>query len=134
MICDDSFLRRVGKCEAAANSWPPCKATPAMLGAMDATPFYRGFHLGSTKVRDVMTKHPVCCVPSDTVQHVASLMRDKDVGCLPVVEEHTHGGWWASLPIAMYAVDPQLIATIPKEPQLHFTSLAIPLRVLPMIF
>jgi len=59
------------------------------MGAMDATPFYQTLQLSSPKVRDVMTKHPVCCVPSDTVHHVASVMRDKDVGCLPVVEEHS---------------------------------------------
>jgi CBS domain-containing protein len=59
------------------------------MGAMDATPFYQALQPSSTKVRDVMTEYPVCCVPSDTVQHVASVMMDKEVGCLPVVEEHS---------------------------------------------
>jgi CBS domain-containing protein len=59
------------------------------MGVMDVTPLYPALHPSSTKVRDVMTKDPVCCLRSDTVQYVASLMRDKDVGCLPVVEEHS---------------------------------------------
>jgi CBS domain-containing protein len=59
------------------------------MGAMDATPYYQPLQPSSTKVGDVMTKHPDCCMPSDTVQHVASVMRDRDVGCLPVVEGHS---------------------------------------------
>lgn len=39
------------------------------------------------QVRDVMTKDPVCCTPSDTVRDAARLMRDNDCGCLPVVED-----------------------------------------------
>ena len=59
------------------------------MGAMKATPLYRTLQPSSRKVREVMTKHPVCCVPSDTVQHVASLMKDEELGCLPVVEEYS---------------------------------------------
>lgn len=59
------------------------------MGAMDATPLYQTLQPCSTKVRDVMTEHPVCCIPSDTVQRVANVMKDKDVGCLPVVDEHS---------------------------------------------
>jgi len=59
------------------------------MGAIDATPFYQALQPTSTKVRDVMRKNPLCCLPSDTVQHVASVMSDQDVGCLPVVEEHS---------------------------------------------
>lgn len=54
--------------------------------AIRARLLYRRIQVTSTRVRDVMTEHPICCVPSDTVQHVASLMRDEDVGCLPVVD------------------------------------------------
>lgn len=35
---------------------------------------------------EVMTKDPVCCLPVDTVDHVAQLMTTEDVGSLPVVE------------------------------------------------
>jgi CBS domain-containing protein len=52
-------------------------------------PLYQKLQVSSTKVGDVMTDNPVCCVPSDTVQRVASLMKDEDVGCLPVVDEHS---------------------------------------------
>ena len=38
------------------------------------------------KCADVMTKEPVCCLPSDTAVKAARLMRDSDVGPIPVVE------------------------------------------------
>lgn len=38
------------------------------------------------KCRDVMTKDPVCCLASDTVDAVARLMEAHDVGAIPVVE------------------------------------------------
>jgi CBS domain-containing protein len=37
------------------------------------------------KVRDIMTANPICCVPEDTVQKVATVLRDKDIGAVPVV-------------------------------------------------
>jgi CBS domain-containing protein len=33
-----------------------------------------------------MTKDPTCCVPSDTVQRAASIMRDQNAGVVPVIE------------------------------------------------
>lgn len=38
------------------------------------------------KIKHVMTKDPTCCVPSDTAQRVASLMRDEQAGVIPVIE------------------------------------------------
>lgn len=38
------------------------------------------------KCRDVMTKDPVCCLTADTAAHAARLMREHDIGSLPVVE------------------------------------------------
>jgi len=38
------------------------------------------------RVKNVMTKDPKFCVPADTAQHAASLMRDEDAGIMPVVE------------------------------------------------
>jgi len=35
-----------------------------------------------------MTHHPVFCLASDTVDRAAQLMRRKDVGSLPVIENH----------------------------------------------
>lgn len=37
------------------------------------------------KVREAMTPDPVCCIPTDTAQHVAQLLRDHHVGSVPVV-------------------------------------------------
>ena len=37
--------------------------------------------------KDVMTSDPVCCVPEETVDVAAKLMRTEDVGCIPVVED-----------------------------------------------
>ena len=38
------------------------------------------------KITHVMTKDPTCCVPSDTVQRAASIMRDQNAGVVPVIE------------------------------------------------
>ena len=39
------------------------------------------------KVREVMTSDPVCCVLTDTAQRVAQMLRDDDIGSIPVVED-----------------------------------------------
>lgn len=39
------------------------------------------------KIESVMTRQPVCCSPSDTVQRVAQMMRQLDVGAIPVVSD-----------------------------------------------
>ncbi len=38
------------------------------------------------KIKHVMTKDPTCCVPSDTAQHAASIMRDEKAGVVPVID------------------------------------------------
>lgn len=38
------------------------------------------------KCNEVMTKNPVCCLPSDTVSKVAELMKSKDIGPIPIIE------------------------------------------------
>jgi CBS domain-containing protein len=40
------------------------------------------------KIRQAMTPNPVTCIPSDTAQKAAQLMRDNNVGSLPVVSDH----------------------------------------------
>ena len=37
-------------------------------------------------VSDVMTTNPTCCIPSDTAQTAAIIMRDEDTGIVPIVE------------------------------------------------
>jgi CBS domain-containing protein len=39
------------------------------------------------KCSDVMTKDPVCCLPTDTVSKAAQMMKDADVGSIPVIED-----------------------------------------------
>ena len=39
------------------------------------------------KCSEVMTKNPVCCLPSDTVSKVAKLMKSDDIGPIPIVED-----------------------------------------------
>jgi len=38
------------------------------------------------KCMDVLTKDPVCCLPDDTVEQAARLMKKEDVGPIPVIE------------------------------------------------
>ena len=37
-------------------------------------------------IKDMMTKAPACCKPSDTLDQVAKLMRDRDCGEIPVCD------------------------------------------------
>lgn len=37
--------------------------------------------------RDIMTKDPVCCTASDTVEECARVMRDRDIGAVPIVAD-----------------------------------------------
>jgi CBS domain-containing protein len=37
------------------------------------------------KVREIMTPDPVCCIPEDNAQKVAAMLRDQDIGSMPVV-------------------------------------------------
>jgi CBS domain-containing protein len=39
------------------------------------------------KCSDVMTRHPICCLPDDNVVRVGQLMKNRDVGSVPVVHD-----------------------------------------------
>jgi predicted transcriptional regulator len=39
------------------------------------------------KIREVMSRNPACCTPSDSAQHVAKMLCDQNVGSLPVVAD-----------------------------------------------
>jgi CBS domain-containing protein len=43
------------------------------------------------KARDVMTPNPTAVTPADTIAHAAALMRDLDVGIMPVVDDLATG-------------------------------------------
>ena len=38
------------------------------------------------KCNELMTKNPVCCLQNDTVSKVADLMKSKDIGGVPIIE------------------------------------------------
>jgi len=38
------------------------------------------------KCNEVMTKDPVCCLPTDLVSKAAELMKSKDIGPVPIIE------------------------------------------------
>jgi CBS domain-containing protein len=38
---------------------------------------------------DVMTRRPICCIPTDNVVDAARIMRDEDCGIVPIVEDMT---------------------------------------------
>ena len=43
------------------------------------------------KCNEVMTKNPVCCLPTDSVAKAAELMRSENIGSIPVIEnEQSH--------------------------------------------
>ena len=41
------------------------------------------------RVQEIMTKNPICCIPEDSVQDAAYLMRTHNIGALPVVRGQT---------------------------------------------
>ena len=38
------------------------------------------------KCNEVMTKNPVCCLPNDVVEKAAGLMKNENIGSIPVIE------------------------------------------------
>jgi CBS domain-containing protein len=39
------------------------------------------------KIRDLMTANPTCAEPETTVEEIATLMKEEDIGCVPVMDE-----------------------------------------------
>lgn len=39
------------------------------------------------KVRELMTPNPTCAEPDTTVEEIATLMKEEDIGCIPVIED-----------------------------------------------
>ena len=39
------------------------------------------------KVQEVMSRQPVCCLSQDTVKAVARLLREEDIGSMPVISD-----------------------------------------------
>ena len=56
------------------------------------------------QVKDVMTNSPICCKPTDSVEQVATLMREHDCGVIPVCAENELAGMITDRDIACRAV------------------------------
>ena len=39
------------------------------------------------RARDIMTREPECCRPEQTARDAAQVMRDRDCGCVPIVDD-----------------------------------------------
>src|SRR5690348_18325571 len=50
-------------------------------------PRFRNAQGAPMNIKDVMTLNPTCCPPNTTLRDVAQLMRDEDIGEVPIVEE-----------------------------------------------
>ena len=42
------------------------------------------------RARDIMTSHPLVVTGEDTISHAAEIMRDAEVGIVPVVDDREH--------------------------------------------
>lgn len=69
----------------APGSWGQGKRGPA--GYEDAGESELNIQfVAPEKCRDLMTKDPICCLETDTAEHASRLMKQHDLGVLPVVE------------------------------------------------
>ena len=56
------------------------------------------------KLREIMTPSPTTASPTDTLSHVAELMREEDVGAIPIVEQDRPVGVITDRDISIHAV------------------------------
>lgn len=61
------------------------EASPSKATTLDMHELY--YLLSEIKVKDIMTRDPICVRPDDTVEKVALLMIEKRIGGMPVVDE-----------------------------------------------
>jgi CBS domain-containing protein len=67
------------------------------------------------KVKDVMTKDPVCCRLTDTTQEIAKILRDDDIGSVPIISENRK--LEGIIKIAICAAQSLRKVWIPGQPQ-----------------
>ncbi|HWQ09411.1 MAG TPA: CBS and ACT domain-containing protein [Holophaga sp.] len=60
-------------------------ASPSSATTLDM--YEMTYLLSEMKLKAIMTKNPLSIRPTDTVERAALIMRDRKIGCLPVVEE-----------------------------------------------
>lgn len=61
------------------------KAAPSAATTLDI--YEMGYLLSKLKVEKVMTKDPVTVSPDEVIEEAARIMADKEIGCLPVVQD-----------------------------------------------
>lgn len=61
------------------------EASPSKATTLDMHELY--YLLSEIKVQDIMTPDPMTAKPTDTVEHVAQMLLEKDVGGLPVAND-----------------------------------------------
>ncbi|NLW99146.1 MAG: CBS domain-containing protein [Actinomycetales bacterium] len=67
---------------------PQDGSAPGRQGFFDRPePAARTEPLIDTRVRELMTRSPISCDPGTTIAEAARLMRDRDISCLPVVDD-----------------------------------------------
>ncbi|MDR1360099.1 MAG: CBS and ACT domain-containing protein [Deltaproteobacteria bacterium] len=64
------------------------EASPSKATSLEVHEMY--YLLSELKIRDIMTKDPVCAGENDSVEGVALLMLEKRFGGMPVVDEQKH--------------------------------------------
>lgn len=61
------------------------KAAPSAATTLDI--YEMGYLLSKLNVEKVMTKNPVTVTPDEVIEEAARIMADKEIGCLPVVQD-----------------------------------------------
>ena len=56
------------------------------------------------RCEEIMTPEPICCAPDDTADHVAHLMKSREIGPVPVVEDRKVVGIVTDRDLAMKVV------------------------------
>jgi CBS domain-containing protein len=62
-----------------------CDAPQVRLALISARIVLKGET--NMKCKEIMTEDPACCLPGDTVDQAAQLMKDDDVGSIPVIAD-----------------------------------------------
>src|SRR5690348_12307582 len=67
----------------------PKKGSTQQGGGVLHEPSPFPFRRSPMRAREVMTPRPACCTPDDTARDVATVMRDRDCGCVPIIDQST---------------------------------------------
>ncbi len=64
------------------------EASPSKATTLEVHELY--YLLSEIKVKDIMTKNPICISPTETVERAALVMNEKRIGGLPVIDGNRH--------------------------------------------